>query len=62
MTWYTDDRKLYWEQRRLDAAQEAASITAADTRCRWPDCGCYSPQGPHLCRVAGGAALAEQKP
>lgn len=24
MTWYTDDRKLYWEQRRLDAEQERA--------------------------------------
>ena len=37
MTWYTDDRRLYWEQRRLDAEQEAASITTNDTRCRWPD-------------------------
>lgn len=24
MTWYTDDRRLYWEQRRLDAAQAEA--------------------------------------
>lgn len=24
MTWHTDDRRLYWEQRRLDAAQEDA--------------------------------------
>ena len=24
MTWHTDDRRLYWEQRALDAAQEDA--------------------------------------
>lgn len=55
MTWYTDDRRLYWEQRRLDAAQEAASITTNDTRCRWPDCVCYAPQDPQQCRRAEAA-------
>lgn len=29
---------------RADAADE--------TRCRWPDCDCYSPQGPQACRRA----------
>ena len=24
MTWWTDDRALYWEQRKLDAEQEDA--------------------------------------
>lgn len=24
--------------------------TTDDTRCRWPDCDCYSPQGPQNCR------------
>ena len=24
MTWHTDDRRLYWEQRRLDAMQAEA--------------------------------------
>ena len=55
MTWYTDDRRLYWEQRRLDAEQEAASITTNDTRCRWPDCVCYAPQHPQQCRRAEAA-------
>lgn len=24
MTWQTDDRRLYWEQRKLDAEQQRA--------------------------------------
>jgi hypothetical protein len=23
---------------------------ADESRCRWPTCDCYSPQGPHVCR------------
>lgn len=36
---------------------ERLDATGDEKRCRWPDCDCYSPQGPHACRRA-----LEQKP
>lgn len=36
MTWHTDDRKLYWEQRRLDA-QQAEAKRALDEKNKGED-------------------------
>lgn len=47
----------------LAAAREASQGTVGKSeptsdnlRCRWPDCSCYSPQGPQKC----GAAVVNQ--
>lgn len=40
-------------------SKAAKSGTADDQRCRWPECGCYSPQGPGECRRAGIYANSE---
>lgn len=34
--------------------------TADELNCRWPDCGCYSPQGPGECRRLKVSPLAER--
>lgn len=64
MAYWCDDQALNLEQRRLDAQSREAyrqfidkinrttdrDIAADERRCRWPECTCYSPQGPQECR------------
>ena len=35
----------------------SCKLLTCKARCRWPDCNCYSPQGPQSCRAEPWANL-----
>lgn len=50
-------REPYRNSKPGEAWNAAYSSKRDEHRCRWPDCQCYSPQGPHECarpRPTGG--------
>ena len=49
------------EVRRWLAGRQAQALDSArHSQCRWPDCSCYAPQGPGLCRYSPAQALDSQ--
>lgn len=36
-------------------------LLTCKARCRWPDCNCYSPQGPQSCRAEPWANLGRDQ-
>lgn len=44
----------------MSLVDRVKGLTGDETRCRWPECHCYTPQGPQECRRLSVSPLAQR--